>query len=48
MQIAKDVCADSGQTALSDRIDFIGKVTVVAMSLPLLMQIIGIVTQLLV
>ena len=48
VQIAKDVCADSGQTALSDRIDFIGKVTVVAMSLPLLMQIIGIVTQLLV
>ena len=48
VQIAKDVCADSGQTALSDRIDFIGKVTVVAMSLPMLMQIIGIVTQLLV
>lgn len=48
VQIAKDVCADSGQTALSDRIDFIGKVTVIAMSLPLLMQIIGIVTQLLV
>lgn len=48
VQIAKDVCADSGQTALSDRIDFIGKVTVVAMSLPLLTQIIGIVTQLLV
>ena len=48
VQIAKDVCADSGQTALSDRIDFIGKVTVVAMSLPLLTQIIGLVTQLLV
>lgn len=48
VQIAKDVCADSGQTALSDRIDFIGKITVVAMSLPMLMQIIGIVTQLLV
>ena len=48
VQIAKDVCADSGQTALSDRIDFIGKVTVVAMSLPLLTQIIGVVTQLLV
>lgn len=48
VQIAKDVCADSGQTALSDRIDFIGKVTVVAMSLPLLTQIIGIVMQLLV
>lgn len=47
VQIAKDICADSGQTALADRIDFIGKVTVVAMSLPMLTQILGIVTQLL-
>lgn len=47
VQIAKDICADSGQTVLADRIDFIGKVTVVGMSLPLLMQILGIVTQLL-
>lgn len=47
VQIAKDVCIDSGQTALGDRIDFIGKVTVISMSLPMLMQVLGIVTGLL-
>lgn len=47
VQIAKDVCTDSGQTALGDRIDFVGKVTVIAMSLPLITQILSIVTQML-
>ncbi len=48
VQIAKDICRDSGQTALADRVDFIGKITIVGLSVPLLLQIVTMITELLV
>lgn len=46
-KIAKDICVDCGQTALADRVDFVGKISICALSLPLISQVIALITELL-
>ena len=45
--IAKDICTDCGQTALGDRVDFIGKITITALSIPLIIEVLSLITDLL-
>lgn len=47
VQLAKDTCNDSGETALSNRVDMAGKIAIAALSLPLIKQVLEIITQLL-
>lgn len=44
-QTAKDLCIDCGQSVLADRVDFIGKITVIVMSLPIMLQLLSVIGQ---
>lgn len=45
-QLASDCCKDSGETAISSKIDFAGKIAVLLISLPLFEAILDIVKEL--
>ena len=44
-QTAKDICIDCSQSVLADRVDFIGKITIIVMSLPIMVQLLSIISQ---
>ncbi len=44
-QIATDVCVDCGQTAIADKIDFAGKITIATMSVGIIIQVVEIVLE---
>jgi stage III sporulation protein AD len=46
-QLAKDCCADSGETSLANKIDIVARVALAVLSLPLITQILNIITDLL-
>lgn len=45
-QAAKDICIDCGQSSLGDRVDFVGRITIASLSLPLIMQVVTVITEL--
>ncbi len=47
-QLASDCCKDSGENAISSRVDFAGKIAVLLVSLPLFEAIIGIIEDLII
>lgn len=44
-QLGKDVCNDCGETALGDKVDLAGKITIAAMSLGIITQVLEIITE---
>ena len=44
-QLAGDACRDAGETSLASKIELGGKIAIVALSLPLVAQIVDIVTK---
>lgn len=44
-QFAGDLCRDSGQTSLAGKIDLAGKVTIVILALPMIKNIVEIITE---
>ncbi len=44
-QIGKDVCVDCGETALADKIDLAGKITIALMSVDLISQVVKIILE---
>ena len=45
-QFSSDSCIDAGETALASKIEFIGKIAVVLVAMPLIEEIIKVVTKL--
>jgi len=45
VQIGKDVCNDCGETALADKVDLAGKITIAAMSIEIITQVVEIVLE---
>lgn len=45
--LSKDIAIDAGQNVLADKIDFIGKIAITALSLPFIMQIVSTITEIL-
>jgi stage III sporulation protein AD len=41
-QIAADTCKDSGETAIASKVEMTGKIAVLAVSLPLFQQVLGV------
>lgn len=46
-QLTKDICKDAGETALAERVDVLGKISITVLSLPLVLELINIITELL-
>ena len=44
-QIGKDVCNDCGETALAEKVDLAGKITIAAMSIGLITQVVEIILE---
>lgn len=44
-QIGKDICNDCGESALGDKVDLAGKITIAAMSLGIVTQVLEIITE---
>lgn len=44
-QIGKDVCKDCGETAIGDKVDLAGKIAVAALSIPIVTQVLEILTE---
>lgn len=44
-QLGKDVCNDCGESALGDKVDLAGKITIAAMSLGIVTQVLEIITE---
>lgn len=44
-QVGKDVCNDCGETALGDKVDLAGKITIAAMSLSIITQVLEIIAE---
>lgn len=44
-QIGKDVCNDCGETALADKVDLAGKITIAAMSIEIITQVVEIIVE---
>ena len=44
-QIAKDVCIDCGESAIGDKVDFAGKITIAAMSVGIITQVVEVVLE---
>ena len=44
-QIGKDVCNDCGETALADKVDLAGKITIAIMSIDIISQIVKIILE---
>lgn len=42
----RDICADCGQSALAEKVETAGRITITVLSLPLLWQVVGLITQL--
>lgn len=47
-QIGKDVCNDCGESALGDKVDLAGKITIAAMSLGIITQVLELITEIIV
>ena len=45
-QIGKDACIDCGETALADKVDLAGKITITSLSLPLILEVLKLITEL--
>ena len=45
-QIGKDVCNDCGETALADKVDLAGKITIAAMSIEIIAQVVEMILEL--
>jgi len=45
-QFASDTCKDSGESSMASKIELAGKVAVMLLSLPLINQVLGVVTKL--
>lgn len=45
-QIGKDVCNDCGESALADKVDLAGKITIAIMSIDIILQIVKIILEL--
>ena len=46
-QLGKDVCVDAGETALGEKVDLFGKIVIASMSVPLILQIIELIKEVL-
>ena len=44
-QIGKDVCKDCGESAIADKVDLAGKITIAAMSLSLVSEVLSIILE---
>ena len=47
-QIGKDVCNDCGESALGDKVDLAGKITIATMSLGIITQVLELITEIIV
>ncbi len=45
-QLAKDTCCDSGETALGEKVELAGKIGIAVLSLPILAEILTLITEL--
>ncbi len=46
IELTKDVCVDSGETALGSKVEMAGKITITAMTIPILTGIIEVINKL--
>lgn len=46
-QLGKDVCVDAGETALGEKVDLFGKIIIVSLSVPLILEIIELIKEVL-
>ncbi len=46
-QLGKDVCVDAGETAMGEKVDLFGKIIIVSLSVPLILEIIELIKEVL-
>ncbi len=46
-QLGKDICVDAGETALGEKVDLFGKIVIVSLSVPLILEIIELIKEVL-
>ena len=46
-QLGKDICVDAGESAIGEKVDMFGKILISTMSIPLILQVIDVVKEVL-
>ena len=46
-QLGKDICVDAGESAIGEKVDVFGKILISTMSIPLILQVIDVVKEVL-